>query len=318
MKNLSVLDPLDEAVVRLNGVEVVDSNRRGKEFGFIPGKEIFEVFTCDDIDEITKHLVENKDFIIITKATFFLMNSKRDVKLIYKNSDNFLFVQDQTSLNRLKEAKKDFVISISHEIFNPLTVLKGNILRLKDPEFLNDLDNIVASMERAVLKMERIVKQLKLLSMVELGLYSPKISYADPKKVVEEVLIDLKDKMDSKNIKVNFVCEVDYLETDSFAFYTIVRNLVSNAIKYSYPDSEVKININEKELVVEDKGIGIKEEEMERIFERFYRGKEATKMADGSGLGLAVVKHLCKLLGYDICVESTWLVGSRFKVIFTK
>jgi len=67
---------------------------------------------------------------------------------------------------------------------------------------------------------------------------------------------------------------------------------------------------------VKDQGIGIKEEEKSRIFERFYRGSEALKMAPGSGLGLSIVKHLCDTIGYRLEVNSQWLVGSEFIVHF--
>jgi two-component system OmpR family sensor kinase len=90
--------------------------------------------------------------------------------------------------------------------------------------------------------------------------------------------------------------------------------LVSNAVKYSYENSKINVIINQNEIIIEDFGIGIREEEKNRIFERFFRGNESSKYAKGSGLGLSVVKYFCEIANYKIRFESKWMIGSKFIV----
>lgn len=225
-------------------------------------------------------------------------------------------MNDLTEERTLSEAKLDFVTAVSHELFTPLSASKANVFLLKDIENDPEKLEILGKVERSLDRMETIIRQLKVLTMIQLRLYELKMEHIPVEEVVHMVLEELREKIESKKIKVNVFVDVETIETDRFVFHTILKNLVSNAVKYSYPDSVVEISITGERLSVKDQGIGIKEEEKSRIFERFYRGSEALKMAPGSGLGLSIVKHLCDTIGYRLEVNSQWLVGSEFIVHF--
>jgi len=132
----------------------------------------------------------------------------------------------------------------------------------------------------------------------------------------KEVLKDLEDKIKEKEIELDFRSCLEIKEGDKFVLYTILKNLISNAIKYSFNNSKIYIQFDEQMIEVKDEGIGIRQEEIPRIFERFYRSPEAIKYAKGSGLGLAVVKYLCNLSNYRIECESKWMVGTTFRIMF--
>ncbi|ACM23491.1 MULTISPECIES: sensor histidine kinase [Thermotoga] len=314
--DLEDLDTIKEAVVVLNELKVVSANRSGERYGFRTGKSLISVFTCKEMDRIVSSIQEKKDFSMETDAYFFELQSKRFVSFHFLPRKSLLVVNDLTEEKKLNEAKLDFVMAVSHELFTPLSASKANLFLLKDlekdPEKLKILDRIDRSLER----METIIRQLKLLTMIQLGLYELKVEQVHVKEVFEKSVEDLREKIESRKIRVKFSSEVESIKTDRFVFYTILKNLLSNAVKYSYPESEVEVSISEKKMTVKDQGIGIKEEEKERIFERFYRGSEAPKMAPGSGLGLSIVKHLCDMMGYRLEFKSQWLVGSEFTVWF--
>ena len=100
-------------------------------------------------------------------------------------------------------------------------------------------------------------------------------------------------------------------------FNEIVRNLIDNAIKYNKENGSIELILKDGVLTVSDTGIGIKDEDKSRIFERFYRvDKGRSKKSGGTGLGLAIIKHICLNNNYRIELESRILEGSSFKIYF--
>ncbi|WP_296903952.1 HAMP domain-containing sensor histidine kinase [Thermotoga sp.] len=316
MLEIEDLNSIKEAVVKLNGLKVVTSNRVGKKYGFRENKGLLSVFTCREMEVIVGNIQEGRDFSLETDIYFFELQAKRTVSLHFHSKKGFLIVHDVTEEKKLNEAKLDFITSVSHELFTPLSASKMNVYLLKDLEKDPEKLQILEKIERSLDRMETVIRQSKFLAMVQLGLYDFKMEQVKVKEILDKVLEDLREKIDSRKINVKLSVSVDMLETDRFVFYTILKNLLSNAVKYSYPESEVEIFVSREKLTVKDQGIGIKEEEKERIFERFYRGSEALKMAPGSGLGLSIVKHLCEMMGYKIEFRSQWLLGSEFIVWF--
>jgi two-component system OmpR family sensor kinase len=313
---LEDLDHIREAIVILKGLEVESANKPAEKLGFKKGKNLMSIFTCKEMDRFIREVQERKNFSLETNAYFFELHSKRFVSFRFLSKKNLLFVNDLTEERNLSEAKLDFVTAISHELFTPLSASKANVFLLKDLEDDPEKLKILGKVERSLDRMETIIRQLKVLTMIQLGLYELKMEHISVEEIVHRVLEELREKIEPKKIKVNVFVDVETIESDRFVFYTILKNLVSNAVKYSYPESVVEISVTGERLSVKDQGIGIKEEEKSRIFERFYRGSEALKMAPGSGLGLSIVKHLCDTIGYRLEVNSQWLIGSEFIVYF--
>lgn len=238
------------------------------------------------------------------------------IRWIFKNMND---------LKMLESAKADFVSAVSHEFMTPLGIIEGFLEIVKDPKLdeqsrENYIERAIAQLKR----LEKLVDQLLSLSELEMQTYIPKISLVNVYQMIQEAKEEMSYKCKAKHIEVEMdIPENLFVRTDGTALYRITTNLLSNAIKYSWKNSSVKISAKEDDkfvrIFVEDHGIGIKSEEIPRIFERFYRASNASETdAKGMGLGLALVKHLAKIINAKIEVNSKYTFGSTFTVVIPK
>ena len=169
--------------------------------------------------------------------------------------------------------------------------------------------------------MSQLVNDIMELSSLDNGAKEELKEEVNLKEEVELALSSLSFEANSKDIKIETSLEDAYLEGSKKLLYSLVYNLVDNAIKYNKEKGKVNINLfsygTNIILEVKDEGIGIKKDEQERIFERFYRvDKSHSKEIGGTGLGLSIVKHVAMIHNATIQVESEIDKGSTFKVIF--
>ncbi|BBE31593.1 two-component sensor histidine kinase [Tepiditoga spiralis] len=313
---MEYLNYISEGFIKIKNIKVLFANKNAQDLGFYKNKNLLSIFTFNSIDELMKSILNNQKFECETTIHFF--NGKNKFCKIFYIPNDTIIIKDKTESEIIKKVKADFISSISHEIRTPLTVAKGNTQILLD--FLDNkkFESNIKTINKALSKIERIIEQLTLLSMAEFGNYTLKTQIFSPNEVYEDVINDLEKKIKEKNIKLIYVCNTEILNGDKFIIYTLIRNLVSNAIKYSFKNSSIKVEIKSNKIIVSDTGIGIKDNEKNRIFERFYRGSEASKIAKGSGLGLSIVKYLCELSNYKIKFDSKWNVGSIFEIYLKK
>lgn len=316
MFNFEIFQNFDEPIIMLDGLKIAKANNKALEYGFKENFEILDVFTSKNIDVIIEYLIERKNFELEEKLYFFEFSDWRYVKI--KFFDNLLYLSDLTEYIKIKEAKVNFTTAISHELFNPLSIIKANTIYLKDTLNENNKDILEAleDIEKSSKRMERIIKQLKVLAMLELGMYKPKIDIVDFEKILNEVIDELSQKLKSKNLTIDLKILNKEYKSDGFMLYTIIKNVLSNSIKYSYNNSTIIIEAYKDKIIISDSGIGIKKEDLEKVTQRFYRSKEATKMATGSGLGLSIVKHICNILNYKLIIESNYLIGTKVIIQF--
>ena len=316
---LNALDAIRDGVVRMEHMTVKDFNQRALEMGFKKDHDIFTCISFDEIDQLTRSIILSQDFETKTNL-YFLNDVSQHSKIIYNHQMKLLFIIDLSEEEHLKKVKSDVVMSISHELRTPLSVALGNVQMLKDFSSYKDQksEQMIDKTLKSLNKLEKIISQLSLLTQAEFGSYSLRYEIFEPIKVIEEVLSDYHKKMNAKNLQVKVDCPVETIKADRFIIYTIIRNLISNAIKYSHFDSVIECTFTENLITVKDTGIGIREEERIRVFERFFRGTESFKHAQGSGLGLPLVKYLCEISGYKVWFESKWMIGSTFFVQLSK
>ncbi len=238
------------------------------------------------------------------------------IRWIFKNLDD---------VKILESAKADFVSAVSHEFMTPLGIIEGFLEIIKDPKVdEKSKEKYLERAENQLKRLEKLVDQLLALSALEMETYIPKFSVVNLYQMVEEAKEEMAYRCKAKNINVEIEIPQNlFVKTDGTALYRITTNLLSNAIKYSWKNSSVKINAKEDEkfvrISVEDHGIGIKSEEIPRIFERFYRASNASEAgAKGMGLGLSLVKHLAKIINAKIEVNSKYTFGSTFTVVIPK
>ena len=169
--------------------------------------------------------------------------------------------------------------------------------------------------------MSQLVNDIMELSSLDNGAKEELKEEVNLKEEIELALSSLSFEANSKDIKIETSLEDAYLEGSKKLLYSLVYNLIDNAIKYNKEKGKVNINLfsygTNIILEVKDEGIGIKRDEQERIFERFYRvDKSHSKEIGGTGLGLSIVKHVAMIHNATIQVESEIDKGSTFKVIF--
>jgi signal transduction histidine kinase len=219
--------------------------------------------------------------------------------------------------------KSEFVAIASHELRTPLTALQGfsellAMRRFAPPE----LARIAAIMRAETERLGRIVSDFLDLARLERGLAPPlRRARIDAAALVAEAVEVLQRARTTHQFEVDCAAELPPLDADPDALDRVVKNLVSNAVKYSPTGSRVRVTARARavppavEITVEDEGPGIAEADRARIFEPYYRTAVGAKTAGGAGLGLAVVKSLIDAHGGTIRADNVTPHGTRMTLI---
>jgi PAS domain S-box-containing protein len=237
-----------------------------------------------------------------------------------------LAVRDITEHRSLEKAKTDFVSDLSHELRTPLTTIQsavGLLERARDR--LDPLEH--RALELADQELQRIrgmVEELMTLAQMDSWKYQLEVGPANMSTVVQTAIESVETKAQRFGIKIYFgdagehrcICDVQKL-------YQVFINLLDNAIKYSDPGARVDVEIEEDDWAltvrIRDTGVGIPKEDLNQLFERFYRvDKDRSRATGGSGLGLAISRQIVEMHGGSISVESEVDVGSVFEVRLPK
>jgi two-component system phosphate regulon sensor histidine kinase PhoR len=239
-----------------------------------------------------------------------------------KEGGAILVLQDKTGLHKVIELGRDFIANASHELKTPITIIRGFAETLYDhPELSREVykeitEKIVSNCQR----MDTLVKNLLTLAAVDERLPRSRLQECD--------LIDLTEKAIQTILTVHPHAKIEvattgeppfFLMADSDLILQAILNLLDNAAKYYKPPAQIKIGI-EKHLSeflvsISDKGIGIPQEDLDRIFERFYAvDKSHSRSLGGSGLGLSIVERIIEKHNGKIEVESELGKGTTFYV----
>jgi signal transduction histidine kinase len=231
------------------------------------------------------------------------------------------------SINRerkLQEQKKNFLLSVTHELKSPLASIKLLLQTIQKRDLTKA--QVQDFIEKSLLDIERLddmVENMLLASKIENRSYSfPKANFS-LSVLVDSIVNRLQlTKCDGSQKIINAEIEPKIEFTgDKFALTSVVTNLIENAIKYSGPCEPVDVKLFQKDgkvhLHVADHGIGISDAEKSRIFDKFYRvGSEDTRNTKGTGLGLYIVKQVLDKHEASIRVKDNRPVGSIFEVVF--
>ena len=229
-------------------------------------------------------------------------------------------IENITEYAKLENMRKEFVANVSHELKTPITSIQGFIETLKMTDNLDEdtKNRFLTIIENEATRLTRLIDDILLLSTIE-NKTKKKVEKVDLFEVFEEVHEVINYIAKKKNIKVKYDFENKDIDLWEYSGYIrqILLNIISNAIKYTGENGKVSIKqyIKSEKVFIEvkDNGIGIPEEDIERIFERFYRvDKARSRSVGGTGLGLAITKHMVKALNGNVKVESELGVGSKF------
>ncbi len=225
------------------------------------------------------------------------------------------------------EAKSMFLANISHELRTPLNILLSSVqlidlyLHNDKPLIKEKLSEKIDMQRQNCYRLLRLVNNLIDITKMDAGFFSLNFCKCNIVEVVESITMSVVDYVNNKGINLIFDTDIEELIMccDLDAIERIVLNLLSNAIKFTPVGGVIFVNIRSSEdkitISVKDTGIGMAQETLDKIFERFKQGEELlTRRSEGSGIGLSLVKYLVEMHNGQVYVESKYKMGSEFFV----
>ena len=330
---------LDVQMEEMDGFEIASIIKKRKKTRDIPivflsasyiGEEFkTRGFEVGAVDYLTKPIDE---YQMINRINVYLklIEKERNMNILLEQK-----VQEQTKELRraiqlaeaANEAKNVFLANMSHELRTPLNILLGTIQMLK--MYLRNGEEIDREQMEKKIDMQvqncyrllRLVNNLIDVSKMDTGHFEPMMCQCNIVQIVETITLSVAEYIENKGIQLVFDTDVEekIMVCDVHAIERIMLNLLSNAIKFTPAGGSIYVNMRglEKaiEISVSDTGIGIQEDKLHMIFERFKQADELlTRRHEGSGIGLNLVKSLVEMHGGCIRVQSEYQKGSQFIV----
>lgn len=246
--------------------------------------------------------------------------------LVYSRLKSLQMV-NQREIKKLKDLetyRREFLGEVSHELKTPIFAVQGFIHTLMDGA-IDDEKVRMKFLKKAMRNADRLsslVEDLLIITQAESGEMEMKIRKFRIYELIVDVIESLEYKFTKKNRNISFRLisnghEDAYVLADRERILQVLTNLVDNAIKYGDSEGEVQVELTSEEqklyVSVSDQGKGIEKEHLDKIFRRFYRvDKSRSRDKGGTGLGLAICKHLLKLHGEQITVQSSLGIGTTF------
>lgn len=254
------------------------------------------------------------DFLTVSFITAAQLKLRKSENVRLQESV-YLKQQEAKQLAKLDKLKTEFFMNISHEFRTPLSLMLGPVKTLTQKY---PAEALLFTIKRNAERLQQLINQTLDFSRLESGGEKPRPQKGDIVLFIKKVVENFSVWLAEKNINLILNVNESSLEAvfDSDKLDKIVTNLLSNALKYSNDNTIINIDVkfekNVMVMIISDQGIGIPEDKLPFIFNRYYQVNEST--AKGTGLGLALVKDLIHLLGGSIEVESVEGIGSKFKV----
>jgi two-component system phosphate regulon sensor histidine kinase PhoR len=231
-------------------------------------------------------------------------------------------LHDITELRRADQVRRDFVANVSHELRTPLTAVRGYLEALGESDIDADerrrfLEILMSNTRR----MERLVKDLLRLARLDAGQETLELVSCDLRELLHAVVEELRPSLEARRQAVDVAIAPDAgkVRADPGKLHDVLRNLIANATTYAPEGTRIRVSVNRDSehtrIAVTDEGPGIPDQDLSRIFERFYRvDKSRARDPGGTGLGLAIVKHLVELHGGQVRVENAPGAGALFTI----
>jgi two-component system phosphate regulon sensor histidine kinase PhoR len=231
-------------------------------------------------------------------------------------------LHDRTELRRADQVRRDFVANVSHELRTPLTAIRGYVEALLDSAPATEEGRrFLEIISRHALRMERLVRDLLRLARLDAG-QEPldRVPYATG-ALISAVENDMQEQLGALNqrMQVTIADDAATLDGDPAKLQDILRNLVENASHYSPSGGVIEVDARRVgpaiQVTVSDRGPGIPETDLTRVFERFYRvDRSRARDPGGTGLGLSIVRHLVELHGGRVTAANRPGGGAVFTI----
>jgi two-component system phosphate regulon sensor histidine kinase PhoR len=238
------------------------------------------------------------------------------------SSGSLLLAQDLTRIRRLETVRRDFISNLSHELRTPLASLKALTETLQDGA-LDDppaARQFINQIQIEVDALTQMVTELLELSRIESGRLALDLKPVAPSDLLISASKRMALQAERANLSLRVECSDDLpkVNMDLQRLEQVLVNLIHNAVKFTRPGGEIVLladkSNDQVRFAVRDTGIGIPEEDVSRIFERFYR-VDKSRTGSGTGLGLSIAKHIVEAHGGKIGAESVERQGSTFYFI---
>ncbi len=315
--------------------------------------DLFDVnidLTGKKVSQVAKFIAKNgqkvnmDDQILKTKT----QHTNRDLRLVYSDGSEVnvyisiapvrlgygekgkggfvVLMRDITREKSLEEERDEFISVVSHELRTPVAITEGNISnailvaenKSVDPKIIQMLD---AAHDQAIF-LSKMINDLSTLSRAERGALNVEVTPINMFNLVNKLAKEYSDEAKQKGLKI--ITELDpklrLLPSSELYVREVIQNFVTNAIKYTEKGHiTIKVTQAEDSVLVDviDTGIGISNQDQEKVFEKFFRSEDyRTRVNSGTGLGLYVTMKLAKILKAKISLESKLNHGSKFSIVF--
>jgi two-component system, OmpR family, phosphate regulon sensor histidine kinase PhoR len=327
----------------LDGLVVVDDRRRvrmmNREFRRMfgleeaePGEPLLEMIRHASIDRLVIEAIRvrepQRESIQMSRGPSEGREMEISAVPLGDNSAQtdgaVVLFHDVTQLRQMEEIRRDFVANISHELRTPLSIFRGYLETLLDDPHQppGELLRILEVMERHSDRLYALVEDVLSLARLESPAAELDLSEISLAEFLPEILRDWEKRLEAKQLKSRLDVPLDLpkLEADESRLQEIIYNLLDNAVKYSQANGVITLRAavegDRMRISVSDEGIGIRESDLPRIFERFYRADKArSRELGGTGLGLSIVKHIAQLHGGTAQAQSEPGKGTTISVV---
>lgn len=334
----NVLNHLEEAIafVDRNGLIIKANIRFNQLFDFeaVEGKFIWQIIRSSDFQEVYSSFqrdgkkrevelyLQGRPYLV----KVFPINDEVKSEVEAKEAKQIfaLILRDISAEKNLEIIKRELVANISHELRTPLTMIKGYVETLEEEDMGIKARYYVGIIKDNLERLERIICDLLTLSELENRAAVMEREKIDLREIINRVVAQFENMAKERNLylRIEIPSSIPPIEGDAFRLEQMLINLVDNALKYTDKGGvTIKLEDKEKEvlMIVEDTGIGIPSEHIDRIFERFYVvDRSRSRKFGGTGLGLSIVKHIVLLHGGRIEVKSQEGRGTSFFIFLPK
>ena len=282
------------------------------------GKFYWEVLRAADFSDLVKTASDERRSVA-GEVRFEGSICSCGASYVEAEEEVVVWLHDITEIRSVEKVKKDFIVNLSHELRTPMTAIKG-FLEAASEEVDDDARHYLDIVRRHTDRLADIVEDLLTLSELEDRAAELELEQIDLESVVREVIKIFEQRLHKKGLSLSIQAEknIPRVIGDEYKLQQVFLNLIDNAIKYTESGGiTVTIGIEGKTVTatVSDTGIGIPDEHISRVFERFYVvDKSRSRKVGGTGLGLSIVKHIVLLHGGGISASSGPGEGTAFTV----
>ena len=325
-----ILRAIDDIIFVINNNEIILKNKNVDILTYnSKSKKFFDTIKYNSLIKKIKDILISKenikeDFFLTELNKYYLIESYR----LETEPSIIISLRDITITKNFEKIQKDFISNVSHELKTPLTNIKGYTIALEESIENKDdnVKNFFKIINSNINKIDNLIYDFLNYSKYE-GFKILNLSYIKAEELINETLFGLTLLINNKNAKIqtNFMLfdENHYIYIDVEKIKLVMKNLIENALIYSSKKPEINIEILEDEnsyiFKISDNGLGIPEEERDKIFEKFYRVDKSRPMNfSGSGLGLSIVKEIIHNYNGEIKLTSESGSGSTFSIIIPK